>query len=45
MKYVSLLLFVVLFASCGEDNKKLTANEIVNNSIKNAGGKDMRMPR
>ncbi|WP_026933945.1 DUF6503 family protein [Christiangramia echinicola] len=38
MKYVSLLLFVVLFASCGEDNKKLTANEIVNNAIKNAGG-------
>ena len=38
MKYVSLLLFVVLFASCGEENKKLTASEIVNNAIKNAGG-------
>ncbi|HKJ48867.1 MAG TPA: DUF6503 family protein [Christiangramia sp.] len=38
MKYVFLILFVVLFASCGEENKELTANEIVNNAIRNAGG-------
>ncbi len=39
MKYISLLFFIVLMASCGKDTEKLTANDIVNSAIENAGGK------
>ena len=38
MKYISLLLLIICFVSCSEDKKELTADEIVNKAIKNAGG-------
>jgi len=38
MRYISLLLIIFLFASCTEDKKELTADEIVNKAIENAGG-------
>ncbi|CAL67234.1 DUF6503 family protein [Christiangramia forsetii] len=38
MKYISLLLVIFLFASCNEEKKELTADEIVNKAIENAGG-------
>lgn len=38
MKYISLLLLIICFASCSEEKKELTADEIVNKAIKNAGG-------
>ncbi|MDR5590810.1 DUF6503 family protein [Christiangramia sp. SM2212] len=38
MKYISCLLLVLFLVSCSEDKKKLTAEEIVNNAIRNAGG-------
>jgi hypothetical protein len=38
MKYFPLLIFILLFSSCAEEQKKLTAAEIVDKAIKNAGG-------
>lgn len=38
MKYISLLLVLVLFASCANNNEKLTVNQIVDKAIENAGG-------
>ncbi|MCP9201075.1 deoxyribose-phosphate aldolase [Gramella sp. GC03-9] len=38
MKRISILLLVVLFVSCGESSKELTADEIVNTAIERAGG-------
>ncbi len=38
MKYISLILIIFLFASCAEDKKQLSASEIVDKAIKNAGG-------
>lgn len=38
MKYISLLLLIISFASCSEEKKELTADEIVKKAIKNAGG-------
>ena len=38
MKNVFLVLIILFFASCSEEKKQLTADEIVNKAIKNAGG-------
>ncbi len=38
MKYISFILLVFLFISCADEEKKLTADDIVNNAIKKAGG-------
>lgn len=38
MKNVFLVFIVLLFASCAEEKKQLTADEIVDKAIKNAGG-------
>lgn len=38
MKYFSILILLVLFNACNEEKKPLTAQEIVDNAIENAGG-------
>ncbi|WP_310994165.1 DUF6503 family protein [Aequorivita marina] len=38
MKYLSFLIFLVIFNSCKQENKQLTAQEIVNKAIDTAGG-------
>lgn len=38
MKYIKLLLAVVLFSSCQNETKQITAEEIINKTIENAGG-------
>lgn len=39
MKNAFYLILILLFVSCAEENEKLTANEIVDKAIENAGGK------
>ena len=38
MKYISFLLVIILFASCNQNKEELTASDIVNKAIENAGG-------
>jgi len=38
MKYMYFLLLVFFFTSCSEEKKQLTANEIIDKAIQNAGG-------
>ena len=38
MKYIYFLIFILFLASCSEEKKDLTANEIINKAIQNAGG-------
>lgn len=42
MKYFTVLLVVLLFVSCQEENDETTAKEIINKTIENAGGEKYR---
>ncbi len=38
MRLLSIIIFLVLFISCKEENKQLTAQQIIDKTIENAGG-------
>ena len=38
MKYISIIIIAILLNSCAKNNRDLTADEIVNKAIENAGG-------
>lgn len=38
MKYISIFALLIFFISCKEEKKQLTAQEIIDNAIENAGG-------